>query len=98
MNCLREITGEDFTAKDFRTWAGTLVALQTLAGVEQYTSKTGAKKNILAAIKAVLHTPHSAGGLQRGLSVSALQHPRGELFAPVSTGIPALVPTSPPGS
>jgi DNA topoisomerase-1 len=50
---LREITGEDFTAKDFRTWAGTLVALQALAGVEECTSKTGAKKNVLAAIKVV---------------------------------------------
>jgi DNA topoisomerase I len=50
---LREITGEDFTAKDFRTWAGTLVALQALAGMEKSTSKTGAKKNVLAAIKVV---------------------------------------------
>jgi DNA topoisomerase-1 len=50
---LREITGEDFTAKDFRTWAGTLVALQALAGTEKSTSKTGAKKNVLAAIKVV---------------------------------------------
>jgi DNA topoisomerase-1 len=50
---LREITGEDFTAKDFRTWAGTLVALQALAGMEKCSSKTGAKKNVLAAIKVV---------------------------------------------
>ncbi|XWO45528.1 DNA topoisomerase IB [[Pseudomonas] boreopolis] len=28
---LREATGEDFTAKDFRTWGGTLAALQRLA-------------------------------------------------------------------
>jgi DNA topoisomerase I len=49
---LRDITGEDFTAKDFRTWAGTLVALQSLAGLEA-TSTRIAKKNILAAIKVV---------------------------------------------
>jgi DNA topoisomerase-1 len=28
---LREISGEDFTAKDFRTWAGTILAATTLA-------------------------------------------------------------------
>ena len=50
---LREITGQDFTAKDFRTWAGTLLAVQALAGAKEFTSKTGVKKNILAAIKAV---------------------------------------------
>ncbi len=50
---LREITGQDFTAKDFRTWAGTLLAVQALAGAKECTSKTGAKKNVLAAIKVV---------------------------------------------
>jgi len=50
---LRKITGQDFTAKDFRTWAGTLLAVQALAGSGQCTSKTGAKKNVLAAIKVV---------------------------------------------
>ena len=30
---LREISGDDFTAKDFRTWAGTVLAAQALAGV-----------------------------------------------------------------
>ena len=50
---LREITGQDFTAKDFRTWAGTLLAVQALAGAKEFTSKTGAKKNVLAAIKVV---------------------------------------------
>ena len=50
---LRETTGQDFTAKDFRTWAGTLLAVQALAAMKEFTSKTRAKKNILGAIKAV---------------------------------------------
>jgi DNA topoisomerase-1 len=50
---LREVTGQDFTAKDFRTWAGTVLAacaLRTLAG---YETETQAKKNIVEAIAQV---------------------------------------------
>ena len=50
---LRDIAGQDFTAKDFRTWAGTLLAAQALAGAKVETSKTRTKKNVLAAIKVV---------------------------------------------
>ena len=50
---LRDIAGQDFTAKDFRTWAGTLLAAQALAGAKAETSKTRTKKNVLAAIKVV---------------------------------------------
>lgn len=50
---LREITGQDFTAKDFRTWAGTVLAASHLAEIGKFTSQTAAKKNITQAIKAV---------------------------------------------
>ena len=50
---LREISGEDFTAKDFRTWAGTVLASMALRGFDEYTSETQAKKNVVGAIKAV---------------------------------------------
>ncbi len=50
---LREITGQDFTAKDFRTWAGTVLAASTLAEMGSFTSATAAKKNIVQAIKTV---------------------------------------------
>lgn len=50
---LREITGEDFTAKDFRTWAGTVLASTQLVEIGTFTSETAAKKNITQAIKAV---------------------------------------------
>jgi DNA topoisomerase-1 len=50
---LREITGEDFTAKDFRTWAGTVLAAMALNAQEAFENKSQAKKNIKDAISAV---------------------------------------------
>jgi DNA topoisomerase-1 len=50
---LRAITGEDYTAKDFRTWAGTVLAAMALQAFEQFDSATQAKKNIVQAIEAV---------------------------------------------
>ncbi len=50
---LREITGEDFTAKDFRTWAGTVMAAMALQAQEAFENKSQAKKNVKAAIGAV---------------------------------------------
>ncbi len=50
---LQEITGEEFTAKDFRTWAGTVLAAMALHAVEPFENKSQAKKNIKTAIGAV---------------------------------------------
>jgi DNA topoisomerase-1 len=50
---LRGITGEGFTAKDFRTWAGTVLAAMLLREFEPYETQTQAKKNVLQAIKSV---------------------------------------------
>jgi DNA topoisomerase I len=50
---LREITGEDFTAKDFRTWAGTLQAVAALEAVGPAASEREAKSAILKAIDQV---------------------------------------------
>jgi DNA topoisomerase I len=50
---LREITGEDFTAKDFRTWAGTVLASLALQELEKFDSQAQAKKNIVRAIETV---------------------------------------------
>ncbi len=52
-NYLREITGQEFTAKDFRTWGGTGQAASELETIGPSTSETDAKKNVVAAIKAV---------------------------------------------
>jgi len=50
---LREITGEDFTAKDFRTWAGTLQAVAALEELGPATTAREAKSTILRAIDQV---------------------------------------------
>lgn len=50
---LREISREDFTAKDFRTWAGTVLATMALREFDTFESQTQAKKNVVQAIKAV---------------------------------------------
>jgi len=50
---LREITGEDFTAKDFRTWAGTLQAVAALEEVGPAATAPEAKSIILRAIDQV---------------------------------------------
>lgn len=50
---LREVTAQDFTAKDFRTWAGTVLAACALVEYEAVESKTQARKNIVAAIASV---------------------------------------------
>ncbi len=50
---LKDITGRDITAKDFRTWAGTVLAALALAEFEQFDSEAKAKKNIRAAIEQV---------------------------------------------
>lgn len=48
---LREISGGDFTAKDFRTWAGTTLAAIALHEVAKFDSQAEAKRNIVAAIE-----------------------------------------------
>ena len=50
---LREITGEHFTAKDFRTWAGSVLCADLLQGFEPAVSVTQAKKNVVQAITQV---------------------------------------------
>ncbi len=50
---LREITGRDVTAKDFRTWAGTVLAALALHEIGAIDSQAKAKKNIRAAIESV---------------------------------------------
>jgi len=52
---LRQISGEDFTAKDFRTWAGTLVATRGLRNADAPESKRDAKAAMLEAIGGVAH-------------------------------------------
>jgi DNA topoisomerase-1 len=50
---IRECTGQEFTAKDFRTWAGTVLAAQALCAFEKCDTKVQVKKNIVAAVASV---------------------------------------------
>jgi DNA topoisomerase-1 len=50
---LKAITGQDFTAKDFRTWSGTILASLALQEFEKFDSQTQAKKNVVQAIEKV---------------------------------------------
>jgi DNA topoisomerase-1 len=50
---LREISDQDFTAKDFRTWAGTVLACVSLQECEAFESESQAKKNVVRTIESV---------------------------------------------
>jgi DNA topoisomerase I len=50
---LRELTGEEFTAKDFRTWAGTVLCSVALREVERAESEAQAKRTVAEVVKTV---------------------------------------------
>jgi DNA topoisomerase-1 len=50
---IRRISGQDFTAKDFRTWAGTMLAVDALREVGPFASQREAKSKLLAAVDRV---------------------------------------------
>jgi DNA topoisomerase-1 len=50
---LQQVSGLDFTSKDFRTWAGTVLAAQMLRELEAVDSDAQRKKNIVRAVEAV---------------------------------------------
>ena len=50
---LKEITGEDFTAKEFRTWSGTVLAATALGELDAAPNATQANRNVARAIEAV---------------------------------------------
>lgn len=52
---LDAMTDEHFTAKDFRTWAGTVLALTELAALEPAETKVAAKRGVTTVLKVVAH-------------------------------------------
>ena len=50
---LREITGQEFSAKDFRTWAGTVLCAVALRELDACTSESEAKRNVTQVVKTV---------------------------------------------
>ena len=47
------ITGKDITAKDFRTWAGTVLAAMTLSELQSFDNDAQAERNLRNAIEKV---------------------------------------------
>lgn len=52
-NYIREISGGEFTAKDFRTWAGTVQAILAFKELGFFDTQTETKKTIVAALDEV---------------------------------------------
>jgi DNA topoisomerase I len=50
---VRDVTGEEFTSKDFRTWWGTVLAVTALRELQPGRNKTHCEKNVLLAVEAV---------------------------------------------
>jgi DNA topoisomerase-1 len=100
---LREISGQDFTAKDFRTWAGTVLASVALREFEKFDTKAQAKKNVVAAIEAVsvklgntpavckkcyIH-PHVLDSYLEGTLLETLKQPTEKAVSSSLRGLPA---------
>lgn len=52
-NYIKEISGGEFTAKDFRTWAGSLHAIEAFMEMGTATTENALKKNVVAALDKV---------------------------------------------
>jgi DNA topoisomerase-1 len=50
---LRDVSGEEITAKDFRTWAATNLAAVALGELEAFDTAAKARKNVVQAVEAV---------------------------------------------
>jgi DNA topoisomerase-1 len=98
---LRHIAGAEFSAKDFRTWAGTVLAALALRQFEHFDTRAQAKKNLVAAIERVAkrlgNTPavcrkcyiHPAI-LESYLDGATIDVTLGKIEEALSSGLPAL--------
>jgi len=64
---LKEITGQEFTAKEFRTWSGTVLMARELNESGPFESPTEGKRKVVAAIKAVAEKLGNKAGYVQGL-------------------------------
>ena len=63
---LGEITGRSFTAKNFRTWAGTVLAAKAVCDLPACTSDTAFKRNIVRAVDSVAAKLRNTRAVCRG--------------------------------
>lgn len=79
---LRDAMSEDFTAKDFRTWSGTVVAAGALANLPAPDSKRECARQVIAAIDEVASMLNNTRAVCRGSYVHPVivrAHERGDL-------------------
>jgi DNA topoisomerase-1 len=88
---LRDVSGEDFTAKDFRTWHGTVLAAWALKDVGPAESRTRARKQVAAAVEQV------AGKLRNTPAVCRACYIHPELLAAYEDGSLASLRRGPGG-
>ncbi len=69
---IRATMGEDFSAKDFRTWAGTLAAARALCLIPKAGSPTEAKRNVNTCVKAVAGLLGNTAAVCRGSYIHPL--------------------------
>lgn len=69
---IRAAIGEDFSAKDFRTWAGTLAAARALCLTAKASSATEAKRNVNTCVKAVAGLLGNTAAVCRGSYIHPL--------------------------
>ncbi|MDP1986622.1 DNA topoisomerase IB [Phenylobacterium sp.] len=69
---IREVLGEDFSAKDFRTWAGTLAAARGLVMHPHSTNAAQAKRNVATCVKAVAGLLGNTAAVCRGSYIHPL--------------------------
>jgi DNA topoisomerase-1 len=93
---LRQITGEDFTAKDFRTWAGTLHAVAALEAAGPGLSGREGKSAVLKAIDQVAERLNNTRAVCRKYYIHPAvleRYEAGTLHEALSNGIPKAVGT-----
>ena len=84
---LRTLTEEDFTAKDFRTWAGTVLALDELLERGEAPDEKAAQKQVVEAVKAVAEQLGNTPQVCRAYYIHPAildAYANGELFEAVS--------------
>ncbi|PZP40101.1 MAG: DNA topoisomerase I [Pseudomonas fluorescens] len=89
---LRTFTGEDITAKDFRTWAGTVTAFTELAGCERPESVTATRRTISDVVKRVANKLGNTPAICRKcyihpLIFEAFEHGKMDKPLPTLTGL-----------
>jgi DNA topoisomerase-1 len=79
---LREVTGQDFTAKDFRTWNGTVLAACALRTLAAYDSETLAKKlgNTKAVCRKSYIHPAVLEGYLEGVTIDDIVERHGKVM------------------